>query len=144
MSDFFKHIIGVCLTLLVLGITSMNAAPQGFLEGRLKIVSRTPVEIEGENNARETTAVTAEMYASYPLVVLGRGERKQVARITADGNGSYRVSLPPGDYILDVEGRVRKRVHVRAQPFTIIANETVHVDMTVDAAFAAEGTAPQE
>jgi hypothetical protein len=144
MFDFFKHIIGVCLTLLMLGSTAMNAAPQGFLEGRLKIVSRTPVELEGENNARETTSAMTDTYASYPLVVLSRGERKQITRITADGKGNYRVALPPGDYILDVEGRVPKRVHVRAQPFTIVANETVHVDITVDAAFAAEGTAPQE
>ena len=34
------------------------------------------------------------------------------------------------DYILDVEGRVARPLHVRAQPFTIVPNKTVHVDMT--------------
>jgi len=33
---------------------------------------------------------------------------------------------------------------VRAQPFKIVPNETVHIDMTIDTGFAAERSAPQE
>jgi hypothetical protein len=47
-------------------------------------------------------------------------------------------------YILDAEGRVRRRLHVRAQPFTIVPNETIHVDMTIDTGFAAEASTPHE
>src|SRR5205807_3784223 len=121
-------------------------APQGSVEGQLKIVSEKPVELADENRAAETTAVpaTAKNYADYPLIVLSQSERKQIARITADADGNYRAELPPGDYILDVEGRVARRLRVRAQPFTVVPNQTVHVDMTIEAGFGAEATTPQE
>jgi len=144
MSQFFKHLIGLWLTLVLAGAASINAAPEGWLEGQLKIVSLRPVEIEGENTPTQTAPATAETYANFPLIILSQGERKQIARITAKADGSYRAALPPGNYVLDVEGRVPKRLRVRAQPFTIVPNETVHVDMTITTGFAAEGSAPQQ
>ena len=76
---------------------------------------------------------TAENYADYPLIILSRDGEKEIARVTADENGKYRVALPPGDYVLDVQGR-RPKGHVRAkpQPFTIVSNQTVRVDMGID------------
>ena len=53
-------------------------------------------------------------------------------------------ALPAGDYILDVEGRVTKRLRVRAQPFTVVSNETVHIDMTIVTGFGAERSTSQE
>jgi hypothetical protein len=47
-------------------------------------------------------------YAEYPLIILSQDGKKQVARVTADENGKYRAALPPGDYILDVQGRQPK------------------------------------
>jgi hypothetical protein len=120
----------------------IDAAPQGFLEGHLKVVSLRPVELTA--TAENTPTATATNYADYTLIILSQGEKKQVARITADGDGNYRASLPPGDYILDVEGRVPKRLRVRTQPFKAVSNETVHIDMTIDTGFAAERSAPQE
>jgi uncharacterized surface anchored protein len=60
-------------------------------------------------------------------------EKKEIARVTADENGNYHVALPPGDYILDVHGRMPKG-HVRAKPrrFTIISNQVAHIDMDID------------
>ena len=110
----------------------------------MKIVSRTPVELAGENTARENAASTPETYASYPLIVLSRGERKQMARVTADAAGNYRIALPPGNYILDVEGRIPKRLRVKAQLFTIVVKETVLVDLTIVTGFAAEVNTPQQ
>jgi hypothetical protein len=88
--------------------------------------------------------VTAGNYADYPLIILSAGDRKQIARITADANGSYRAALPPGNYILDVEERVRRRLRVKTQPFTVVPNEKVHVDLTIVTGFAAEASTPQE
>jgi hypothetical protein len=132
MSPSPKYLIAACIFLVLVGIASINAAPQGFLEGQLKILSGRPVELADEN----TATVAAESYAEYPLIILTRAERKQIARITADRNGNYRAALPPGAYILDVEGRVPKRLRVGPQPFTVVANETVHVDMTILTRFA--------
>ena len=58
------------------------------------------------------------------------GER-EIARVTADENGNYRGSLPPGNYVLDVQDRVRKRVRTRPQPFSVISNQIARVDMNL-------------
>jgi hypothetical protein len=144
MSPSLKYLIAACTVFILVCTASANAESQGFIEGQLKIVSLRPVELNGENTPTQTAPTAAENYADYPLIILSQGERKQIARITANADGSYRAALPPGNYILDVEGRVPKRLRVRAQPFTIVPNETIHVDMTITTGFAAEGSAPQE
>ena len=135
-----RNLIAVCSCLVVASTASVNAAPQGSVEGRLKIVSQRPVQLDNDN----TPTLAAKNYTDYPLIILSQAESKQIARITPDKDGNYRAALPPGEYILDVEGRVRRRLHVRAQPFTILPNETVHVDLTIVTGFDAEAITPQE
>ena len=147
MFPSLKYLTAGCIVLILVGlvgIASISAAPQGFLEGHLKIVSGRPVQPDDENTAIETPTMAAGNYADYPLIVLTQRERKEVTRIIADKGGNYRVALAPGDYVLDVEGRVARRLHVRAQPFTIVPNETVHVDMTITTGFADEASTRQE
>jgi len=146
MSELVRYLILICICSAFTAPASINAASQGFLEGQLKIISGRPVALDDENPSRPIDGKPAAGadYANYPLVVLSQGDKKQVARITADAQGHYRAALPPGDYILDAEGRVRRRLHVRAQLLTIVPNETVHVDITIDTGFAAERSARQE
>ena len=145
MSASLRYLTAACVCVVLIGTGATSAAPQGFIDGQLKIISGRPVALDDESTSKAIDGKPAAAdYANYPLVVLSQGERKQVARITADADGNYRASLPPGDYILDVEGRVRRRLHVRAQPFTVVPNHTVHVHMTIEAGFGAEATAPQE
>jgi hypothetical protein len=129
MSWFPQHLVPACVFLLLAGTTSIDAAPSGFLEGHLRIISTKEVELADETPSK----ITAENYADYPVIILSRDEKKEIARVRPDENGKYRVALPPGDYILDVQGRPPKG-HIRAkpQPFTIASNQTVHVDMNID------------
>jgi hypothetical protein len=129
MSPFPQYLIFACASLLLVSATSIDAAPTGFVEGHLKIVSPKEVELADETPSK----ITAENYADYPLIILSRDGEKEIARVTADESGKYRVALPPGNYVLDVQGR-RPKGHVRAkqQPFTIISNQTVRVDMSID------------
>ena len=99
MSPSLKYPIAACIFFVLVGTASINATPQGFLEGQLKIISRRPVALADEN----TAPMTARNYADYPLIILTRDETKQIARIIADRDGNYRVALPPGDYILAVQ-----------------------------------------
>jgi hypothetical protein len=62
---------------------------------------------------------------------LSQDGKKEVARVAADGNGNYRVALPPGDYVLDVQDRVAKRLHAKPEPFSVVSNQTIRVDMNV-------------
>ena len=121
-----KNLIVGCIFLVLAGsATSSDALPSGVMEGHLKILSSRPVDIGDENAATVTTA----NYADYPLVILSGDGQKEIAAITADTNGNYRAVLPPGDYVLVAQRRARK--HAKPQPFTIVSNQTVHVDMEI-------------
>ena len=125
MSSFLKSLIAVCIFPVIAG---MATEPPGFVEGHLTIISPKGVELADGN----APAITAENYAQYPLIILSQGEEKEIARVTADGNGNYRTALPPGDYVLDVQGRARGHVRAKPQRFTVVSNQTVRVDMNID------------
>jgi hypothetical protein len=125
---FLRYLISCCLFLTAIAcVASDNALPSGVVEGHLKVLSSKPVDIGDENAA----TVTAEDYAEYPLLILSQSEKKEIVRITADENGDYRVALPPGDYVLDVQSRPRKHLRWKAQLFTVLSNRTVHVDIDI-------------
>jgi hypothetical protein len=128
MYHSLQRLIAGCTFLILVGTASINAAPQGFLEGHLKILSPKPVQLADEDMA----AKTAQNYADYPLLVLSRDGQKKIARVTAGSNGNYRVALPSGDYILDVQGRASKHLRAKPQGFTVLSNQTVRVDMDID------------
>jgi hypothetical protein len=124
-----KYPIVVCLFSILAGIAPIDAAPPGFVEGHLKIISPKEVELADGNGPG---TLTAETYAEFPLIVRSRDGQKEVTRVTADGNGNYRVALPPGEYVLDVAGRRPGHVRARPQSFTIVSSQTLRVDMDVD------------
>jgi hypothetical protein len=74
----------------------------------------------------------ASIYAGPQGFMLELAGEKEIARVTADENGSYRVVLPPGDYVLKVQERPRTHLRWKPQQFTIASNQTVHVDMYID------------
>jgi hypothetical protein len=130
MSLITKSVAAASIFLILAGTASIKAAPQGFVEGHLKIVVIRAVEPDnGPQPAPET-------YAQYPLIVLSQDEKKEVARLTADKSGNYRVALPPGAYILAVqerpsEERAAERIRANPRPFTVVSNQTVRVDMSI-------------
>lgn len=121
--------VGLVLGIFLLAFsTTLNAAEQGFLEGHLKIVFGMAAQPSDDMPRPENAS---ESYAEYPLLVLSKENNKEIARVTADEQGNFRVPLPPGNYVLDVQDRVRKRVRTRPQPFTVVSNQTIHVDMNI-------------
>ena len=133
MMSSVLNILIVATSLVVAGIAPSNAEQTGFIEGHLKIIS--PREVE-PSDAMPRQTVTAERYAEYPLIILSQDGQKEIARVTADGNGNYRAALPAGNYILDVQDRTAKRLRAKPQPFSVVSNQTVHVDMNVIIGFA--------
>lgn len=124
---YLKYLIPGCLFLGWISVLASGAQP-GFLEGHLKIISSREVDLADGTPSPDT----AEDYADHSLVVLSRDRKQEVTRLTADKNGSYRVELPPGDYVLDILRRPRSRLRATAQPFTVVSGQTVHVDMDLD------------
>jgi hypothetical protein len=121
---FLKSVI----FLLVFSSASIEAAQPGLLKGHLKIISSKEVEL-----ADQTQSQANEIdYADFPLVVFSKDRKKEIARIVADTKGDYQIELPPGDYILDAQGRARGRLRAKPEPFTIVTNKTVRVDIPID------------
>jgi len=107
---------------------SLNGAEQGFLEGHLKIIFGMAAQSSDDMPRPE---IAPESYAEYPLIVLSEDQNKEIARVTANENGHYRVPLPAGNYVLDVQDRLRKRVRATPQRFTVVSGQIVRVDMNI-------------
>jgi hypothetical protein len=120
--------IGASFFLALGCAASVGAAQPGFVEGHLRIVSAREVDLADG----ETPAIAAETYAEYPLLILSRDGKKEIARVTADGQGHYRTALPPGEYVLDVQGRARGRVRAKPRRFSVVSKQTARVDMDID------------
>lgn len=126
---FLKYVVLALGIFLLAFSASLNAAEQGFLEGHLKIIFGMAAQPSDDMPRPE---IAPESYAEYPLVVLSQDGKKEVARLTADEDGNYRIALPPGAYILDIQNRAAKRLRARPQPFTVVSDQTVRVDMNVN------------
>jgi len=134
MTSFLKCLI-IVSSLSLAGTTPSNASPTGFVEGHLKITWLGAAEAEASDDMPRQ-AVAPQTYAKYPLIVLSQDGKSEISRVPADGNGNYRVPLPPGDYVLDVQDRAAKRIRAKPQPFTVVSNQTVRVDMNIVIGFA--------
>jgi len=116
-----KYLTLACLFLVPIACLASNNTVPGFLEGHVRILAFRDVELAEGNPPK----FSGGNYAEYPLIILSQDGKKEIARVTADENGKYRIALPAGDYLLDVQGR-RPKGHVRAkpQPFTVASNQT--------------------
>ena len=130
---FPQRLLLCTVFLAVLGGTRANcAASPGFVEGHLNIVSLREVELAHEKSPRVMPKAHPQNYAEFPLIILSKDGKREVASALADREGNYRVTLPPGDYILDVAGRGRGLLRAEPQSFTIVSNQTVRVEMNID------------
>ena len=123
-----KKVAGGFLFIALIASGAIAGTTQGILEGHLIIASPKPVELAEGN----TPGITSGMYSKYPLVILARDTKREVTSIKADEKGNYRIELPPGEYILDVQGRAPKHIRAKPQQFTVVPDQTVKVDMKID------------
>ena len=79
-SSVLKCLVFACVFLLLEGSALIDAAPPGFMEGHLKIVSPKEVELADETPSK----IIAQNYTDYPLIILSRDGEKEIARVTAD------------------------------------------------------------
>src|SRR5258708_7267631 len=105
-----------------------DAAEPGVLAGHLKIVSLKGVQLDDASPSKGTVAD----YGSYSLLILSKDRQTKIREVTADKDGDYRVSLPPGEYVLDAKGRAPKGIRAKPKPFTIVSEQTVRVDFDLD------------
>ena len=118
------------IAVLMIALTTLSAESDsnGVLVGQLRILALKEVAKADEVPAKPF----ATNYSDYPLVVLSQDGKKEIAKILADESGNYRVSLPAGVYILDVQRRGHGNLRARPQLFTVVPNQTVRADFDID------------
>jgi len=125
---FLKLVLLVFALFVMAGGASAQTPPKpGTVEGHLKIILAKEVDLADQTQTEESPD-----YADYPLVIFTKDRKKEIKRVVADAKGNYHVELAPGDYILDVKGRAPGHLRAKPEPFTIVADRTVRVDMTID------------
>ena len=123
-----RYLTALGLLFIALAAPASSPVPPGFLEGRLKIETPGGAEPADKDSGRPERS-----YADYPLIVLSKEGRNEVAQVPVDKQGRYRVALPPGDYVLDVKGGGRRRPRITPHPFKIVSQQTLRVDMEIGA-----------
>lgn len=73
-------------------------AGKGMLEGKVSVGTLTPVQQVG---VPEPTPAP-EVYAERQVVVYSQDGKKEIARVQIGADGSYRVGLAPGAYLVDI------------------------------------------
>lgn len=87
----------VFLLMIVAGCRSETTST-GWLAGHVTIGPLSPVVQEG---VQEITPAP-EVYAGRQVVVFEAGGRQEVLRAAIDPAGNYRVELPAGSYVVDI------------------------------------------
>ena len=128
---FVKTVVRVCVIPMLIGIAALSGpVPTGFVEGHVKIFP--PRDVNLADDAKLPNAENDQLYSEYPLIIRSRDGKKDITQVTLNRNGNYRVELPPGDYVLDVQRPEPGHVRAKSQPFTVVSGRTVRVDMNID------------
>jgi hypothetical protein len=125
-TKILRLLVGAAMT-LVLGASMDASAPlAGVVEGQLKIISGNGASLDGVSKDEKAPCEKCA------LVILSKTDRSEIAQVTTDKEGRFRVGLPAGDYILELKRSGRIRLLGAPKQFTITAEQTVHVEMDVE------------
>jgi hypothetical protein len=120
------------LSLVVLGLffASCKSVPPetGTLEGHVTIWPLVPVAREGES---EPTPAP-EVFASRQIVIYSKEGRTEVARVQIDYKGNYRVTLPVGTYVVDINRIGIDRGIDLPKTVEIVSGRVTRLDVEID------------
>jgi hypothetical protein len=103
-------------------------APVGYLEGRVDIGPLQPVErIDAPRLTPPPAACTAR-----GVLVLAQDGRTEVARGPFQPDCTYRLELPAGTYLVQLQAQGIDRSPELPQTVTINSGETTRLDLSID------------
>lgn len=100
----------------------------GVLEGQVTIGPMVPALPEGQPQPTPRP----EDYAAREVVVLNGNGIGEVARVSIDASGHYRIMLLPGLYQIDINHAGTDRAESFPRSVTIVAGETTTLDIDID------------
>jgi len=120
------------LLLLALTFVIISCAPgpqeTGTLEGHVTIGPLVPVMREGE---LEPTPAP-EVYASRQIVIYAQDGRTEITRVQIDAKGNYRVTLPVGTYVVDINRIGIDRGIDLPKTVEIVSGQVTRLDVEID------------
>lgn len=126
-----KTVALLCWIGLLGGLAACAGVSQtmtGELVGHVTIGPLLPVE-----RADVPTPTPApEVYAAWQVLIYAADRSRLVARLALDAQGNYQVALPPGSYIVEMEGQGLNRGANLPQVVLITAAQTTRLDLSVD------------
>lgn len=121
----------VVWSLLVVGLLLAAGCARndtGTLEGKVTIGPLVPVLQAGQPEPTPRP----EDYAAREIVVLNGNGIGEVARVSIDPQGMYRIVLLPGLYQIDINHAGADRAEGLPKSVTIVAGETTTLDIDID------------
>ncbi len=112
--------------LMLLGC-STTTTQTGVLEGTVTIGPIFPVERLGEK-----PPVPPEVYAARKIMVYDRSGKNLIKQVDLSNNGTYRVELKPGTYLVDINHIGIDRSAEVPKTIQIKTGETVKLDIDID------------
>ena len=108
---------------------SPTPIPQvGALEGRVSIGPLTPVERVGV----PTPTPPPEVYAARSINIFQANGKTLVANVKINPDGTYRVELKPGTYVVNIARTGLDRGTDLPRTITIVDGQTTHLDIDID------------
>jgi hypothetical protein len=98
-----KLLISITLLLalfIVAGCVTSISTGNGLLVGKITIGPICPVETDPPSSE---CLPTAETYKAYPVGIWTSDGKRKITQISPTLDGSYIVSLAPGQYLIDLE-----------------------------------------
>jgi hypothetical protein len=102
--------------------------PAGTLQGHVTIGPLQPVERVGQ----PTPTPNPEVFTSRSLNIFQADGKNLVTSIHFNPDGSYRVSLQPGTYVVDIPHTGIGFARPLPKTITIHSGETVQLDIDID------------
>ena len=127
----------ILLIILVIGIILISGCIQqqnqipknsekGFLEGKITIGPLCPVESYPPDPRCQPTE---ETYKAWPIAVYTSDKKTKVAQIEPLINGTYKIELPGGEYIVDLE---KQHMFGKNLPATVIIKKGEITMLNID------------
>jgi hypothetical protein len=130
IQPFLKPVVAAALSLAIIVTPKAFSAGTGVVEGLVQLNQKG-----GAHLADDTSPQPKKMPCpDCPVVVLGKDGRTVVAQVSVNAEGKFHVDLAPGEYVLDVKQEGRRRIIVSPRPFTVVAGQTVKVDLEIESA----------
>jgi hypothetical protein len=113
---------------LALYLSACRAGPEGILEGVVTVGPLVPVERAGA----PTPTPPPEVFTSRALDVFKGDGTTLVKRVPFQADGTYRVELLPGTYVVDIEHTGIDRAAGLPARVVIRSNEDTRLDVDID------------